>query len=381
VTTSRYRYQLEILKYDYTPVGQLPITPDWQPAIEWARLGAIRAGSPIGVVAASGTVDPIWNSEAGQPYISGFKVSVDGEPARASEFEITYWRSLARAAAATLIEKKVLLDGEQFRYRVAAFPRTDAPSSRGKLDSGVTEVAPDLQLSEGNLADMVAAGSPVGAINPSDPPVFIPSQLIREAVKMKAEAQATETGSVLIGRLCIDRRGPAAELFAVVTAHVPARYTSNELTRMTFTADTWADVHNAISLRGAGEVMLAWFHTHPTRHFCTCEDCDRSRCSLNTDFFSLDDQLLHRSVFPRAWTSALVISDVMDESGTWTDSCSLFGWRDGAIVERGFYEFDPDRADRVATTDGGKGGTSIVKRSGNPVLGSTVGGGRRGAGA
>lgn len=379
MTTSRYQYQLEILRDDFTLIGQLPITADWQPAVESARLSAIRAGRPIEIMAAPYAIDPIWHSEAGQPYITGFRVAMGGASGHACDFHYTYWRSLAQTAATALMDRKILQNGERFRYRVTAFPCEDTPPSSSESRLSVEEVSPDLQLCEGALADFVGQSSPMGLVRSGDTPVFIPTQVIQEAARMKDEAGATETGSILIGRLYVDRTGPTTELFAVVTAQVPARYTSNELARMTFTADTWADVHGAIALRGAGEVMLAWFHTHPTRHFCKCKDCDRSACSLNKDFFSIDDQHLHRSVFPRAWSSALVMSDVIVAPDVWTNSCSLFGWRNGVIVERGFYEIDPDRAGKSATSDPSEGGAKVVKRSGNPVPKSAVGGGRRSA--
>jgi hypothetical protein len=378
VTTSRYQYQLEMLRDDYTVIAQMPIAVDWQPAVEWTRLSAVRSGLPVEAMAAPCAVDPIWHADAGEPYISGFKVAVDGGSRHECDFRFTYWRALAKMAATALIDKGLLNDGERFRYRVTAFACEAAAPSDGGVGLDMEEVAPDLHITEGVLADLVGRSTPVGTVQSGDFPVFIPKDVMEEAARLKDEAEALETGSILIGRLHIDRTLPKPEVFAVVSAQVPARYTRSELTSINFTADTWADVHNAIALRGADELMLAWFHTHPTRHFCKCETCDRSRCSFNKDFFSIDDRLLHRSVFPRAWTSALVMSDVLVGRDVWTTSSAFYGWREGVIVERGFYELDyghPAQTRPVAI----ERGANVVKRN-DPVHRSTSGGGRGRAG-
>ncbi len=338
MTTSPYRYQMEILKYDYTLLGQMPVNADWQPAVEWARLTALRSGGPIECMTAPCAVEPVWHPQVGQPYISGFRVALEGGSFQSSDFPFTYWKSLADAASTVLVSKGCLQDGDKYRYRVTAFPCDGDTPSDLPMDVGWEEVPPDLHIIEARLADFVSGSTPVGRIHPADIPVFIPRQVIEETSMLKEEAGAVETGSILIGHICIDRQLPSPEVFVVVTAQLPARHTSSELTSITFTADTWSDVHDTIALRNRGELMVSWSHTHPTRHFCTCESCDRSTCSLEKEFFSADDLLLHRTVFPRAWTTALVMSDVRVAPDAWTDSCALYGWRKGAIAERGFYE-------------------------------------------
>ena len=79
--------------------------------------------------------------------------------------------------------------------------------------------------------------------------------------------------------------------------------------------------------------MLGWWHSHPVREWC--KDCTRERqqtCALAAGFLSAHDRALHRHVFPRAYSLALVVNDVACGGPTF----SLFGWRDGLLEPRGF---------------------------------------------
>ena len=53
---------------------------------------------------------------------------------------------------------------------------------------------------------------------------------------------------------------------------------------------------------------------------------------LLTDYFSAQDRLLHRTVFPAAYSVALVVNELAEDRST----LSLFGWRQGMVVQRGF---------------------------------------------
>jgi hypothetical protein len=53
---------------------------------------------------------------------------------------------------------------------------------------------------------------------------------------------------------------------------------------------------------------------------------------MSRPFFSNTDIHMHRAVFPRAYQIALLVSDHGRESL----EVSLFGWRHGSVVSRGF---------------------------------------------
>ncbi|MFY9573299.1 MAG: hypothetical protein WAV20_18025, partial [Blastocatellia bacterium] len=56
-------------------------------------------------------------------------------------------------------------------------------------------------------------------------------------------------------------------------------------------------------------------------------------CKMAGDFFSAHDHALHRTVFPSAFSLALVANDIATGDVTF----SAFGWREGLLEPRGFY--------------------------------------------
>src|SRR6185437_2768668 len=106
------------------------------------------------------------------------------------------------------------------------------------------------------------------------------------AVALHEQAGATETGGVLIGLVHRDTDHPG-RLFVEVTAQIPVRHAEHELTRLTFTPDTWKAVDGAIRLRGKKERKVGWWHTHPSRKWCEkCPVENRKVCKLSGEFFS-----------------------------------------------------------------------------------------------
>jgi hypothetical protein len=100
-------------------------------------------------------------------------------------------------------------------------------------------------------------------------------------------------------------------------------------------------MRSQVAERGRDETMLGWWHSHPVRHWHTSGDETGQAGPENTgtsgEFFSADDCALHHTVFPAAYSVGMVVSDSQTESGVWGVAWTLFGWRRGAIVERGFH--------------------------------------------
>ena len=156
--------------------------------------------------------------------------------------------------------------------------------------------------------------------------------MIEETVELMVRAGGKETGGILIGHL---HRDPGRrQLFLEVTAQIPAQHAEQELARLTFTPETWTAVDAALALRGKGEIQLGWWHSHPASHWC--DDCPpetRRRCKSagapSGDFFSAHDVALHRTVFPRAYSIALVLSDGCGNAGTPTLAALRLALRHG----------------------------------------------------
>jgi proteasome lid subunit RPN8/RPN11 len=183
-----------------------------------------------------------------------------------------------------------------------------------------------------SLAEAAHESSFQGNADEDDLPLFVPEEVLMEAKALSKQAGAKETGGILIGHLNRDAFVP--EIFARVTAQIPARHTESSLTSLTFTSATWTDVRAALDLRRKNEIMLGWWHSHPVREWCKgCSPSSRKACSMAVDFFSAHDHALHRTIFPRAYSVALVVNDLAEDDATF----SMFGWRRGLLEARGFY--------------------------------------------
>jgi hypothetical protein len=342
-----YRYTLELYRkkgeQDY--LGTFAIKPDWAPALEWGRFSAIRKDPPVPLILSedAATIEPTWHRGVGAPYLEGFRAVVarDGRPAATFEIPLAYVASLARAASSRLVEAGKLEAGESFQYVVCAYAaegQPAAPDPEAPSKCIVKSVGQVLDVRELGMASLVAQSRPWGPVDEDQMPVFVPQHVIEEAVELMAAAGATETGGILIGHLRRDRGGQG--LFLEVTAQVPAQHAEHELTRLTFTPETWTAVDAALALRARGEIYAGWFHTHPAQHWCDeCPPETRQRCKTSGlpsgDFFSAYDVALHRAVFPRAYSVALVISDGCENAGRpiWR----MFGWQHGMLMARGFH--------------------------------------------
>ena len=98
-------------------------------------------------------------------------------------------------------------------------------------------------------------------IDADDMPVFVPQHLLDQVAEQTLAERGRETGGILIGNLHRDATLP--EIFAEVTAQIPAEHTRGDAVKLTFTPDTWVAVDNAIKLRGRSEIYLGYWHSHP----------------------------------------------------------------------------------------------------------------------
>lgn len=331
---SDYRFALLFYEEERdTVVEQVEMDVDWGPAVESARLDAIRGGvlDPDEIWGAP-ALEPIWHAGAGQPWIEGFRIHLGkGSAATSSAFPGAYFRELARSASARLIEAGKLASGDRYRYIALAFHRDESDETARRTSFSAQVVAPVLELREASLRDLSSGARAVGTHDQADPPVLLPDPLLQEVEALAREAFPSEAGGILVGHLCRDRSG--AGMFLHVTAQIHARNAEADSVKLSFTSETWTDVRAALRLRRRGEIMLGWWHSHPVREWCKgCDQEKQAQCPLAGDFFSAHDRALHRTVFPRAYSIGLVANDLPSSELTF----SLQGWRQGLIVPRGF---------------------------------------------
>jgi proteasome lid subunit RPN8/RPN11 len=319
-------YAVQVVREDGTEVRQVPIQVDWEPAREFVRLQALARGQSVeSAFLLECAFHPVWHPERGQPFVGGVEI-IAAAPAIQATVSVDYFADAARAVAKRLVSEAILRKGDLVRCFPVAFadPAADPPMPRRSRP-----IPPRIPLREGALAELAARDALCGTSD-AELPVFVPRLVLDQATEQTEREPGRETGGILIGNLCRDRE--TAGLFLEVTAQIPARHTEATSASLTFTPETWTDVQAALTLRGQEEIMLGWWHSHPVREWCReCPPEKRADCTLARGFLSEDDRLLHRTVFPRAYSVALVVNDL--ESGP---TFSLFGWSRGLIAHREF---------------------------------------------
>jgi len=339
---SSWTYALVIYAEDGSQLRQSSVEVDWEPATEWLRLQALREG--LGQREAfelNCTFEPVWHSKAGAPYVGYFlgRVTAEGRSIE-HRFPIDYVRRYADDLSKELVKDGALQEGALFTYRGLAFPEhgrgaagqtPESSNGRGRLFSSKA-IAPATPVLPGVLSEHLTGTDVVGTLDPLDLPVVIPQSVLDETAELAGAAGECETGGILIGHLRQDADEP--EAFVEVTAQIPALGAEADSSRLSFTPEVWTAVRAAIDLRGRGEIMVSWWHSHPVHHWCRdCPPDKRQVCPLREDFLSAHDRLLHRTVFPRAYSTALVINELGDGERTF----SFFGPREGRLEPRGFH--------------------------------------------
>ena len=357
-----HRFFLVLFK-DGKLLCEVPLeAASFEPAWECARFLEMRHGR-LPAIFDDGIAHPavpIWDLQAGAPYLKGFhfgSLFQAGEEAVETcvpdaGTPLSCFSGVAQGAAEILLKDGKLKKGDVVTYRVCAVP-CERSSSDDEIATpfSVEEIAEPLPLREGSLHEFYGDASPNGEPDPRQMPVFVSSQIIEETLALKEKAREVETGGILIGHLIRDRSVP--EIFAHVTAQLPALHTQATVSKLTFTPETWTAAERAMKLRRKDEMILGWWHSHTCRYWPSCAKCEiskRRQCKLMRSFFSSDDDALHSEIFPRAYSIALVVGDVLAEDGSWRVSEALFGWESGSVAERGFHVLAGARSSPASMT-------------------------------
>ena len=332
--TFPYRFAVAMFAENGASLGTVPAKLDWEPLQDWTRFTFQRRGQLSLAEDGGASVLPLWDHELGEPYCKGFRIQIH-EPGRrpvASDFPTTQFHDFAAAVASVYVEQQKLRAGEYYTYMLVAHPAASAAPVPGGLL--VKNASPNLPVQDTELEKFLAGSKPSGVLDSADMPVFVAPQVLEQAAEQTHANHGIETGGILIGLL---RRDLAAgEIFAEVTAQIPAEYTTGSTAKLTFTPQTWAAAQAALRLRGRGEINLGYWHSHPVFEFCKGKQCtpeSQKTCPYAKDFFSADDVAVMRAAFPRAYCIAIVANHT-----AFTDlTFSMFGNRGGATQPRGFY--------------------------------------------
>lgn len=330
-----FRFAVVLLGEARASTFAVPVERDFfEPEFQWTRFYWQRKGE-LGLDAnkSASSVIPIW-SRAGEPYCRGYRIQIEkpeGE-AVASDFPNTQFAGFAATAAARLVLEKKLREEEHYSYVVAAFPaRQEEPDRDG---FSVVDISPALPVQESSLDGFFERATPSGMIQGDDVPVFVSRQVLDHAAERTRAEAGTETGGILLGKL--HRDAAAKEIFVELTAMIPAEHTTGTSVKLTFTPETWEAAEAALLLRGRGELLTGFAHSHPVFSWCAQKECTpekQKNCRLAKDFFSADDEAVMRAAFPCPYHVAIVVNDTAFSDLTF----SMFGYRKGSIQPRGFY--------------------------------------------
>lgn len=348
----QHRLVIEVMRSDGNVIGHISPDPDWDPAIEWTRLAGLRLlGTWAPEPQAEHAITPVWHSDLGEPFMRGFRVSLADATGNTwhEEFSIRYFAHLAQAAAADLRKQGTLAESESYLYRALAYHPVAADEDAGDVAHFTAhERTMPLVLHDLSPEWRARASSRRDDAGEHDFEVYLPAEVLEEANALTAGAGEVETGGILIGHLVREPLAPgrdsrpsniaSGDIGVAITALIPARHTLGSSAKLTFTSDTWTDVRRTIELRRRDEMALGWFHSHP--HFVWCRErgCsleEQRRCASARGFFSADDGALHRTMFPRAFTVALVMTQSVQGILP-----RLFGWRGGLLEPRGYRVID-----------------------------------------
>jgi proteasome lid subunit RPN8/RPN11 len=333
VRDDRFRYFVEIYKRDSGALlGRSPIQVDWGPVQEQLTFDLLRRGiiddfsRELAV-----RMEPEWRNPETEFAIRGVRATAMlGENHHESIFvPIDYFRAEARKAADQFLDTGQLQSGELFEYRVLALQRDQAAAiPRPRI--AIERVAASVPITGASRADFLDRALLFGAAEATDVQAFVHWRVLEEASILTRRAEALETGGILIGHLHRDPFFP--EVFLEITAQVPANARS-QLTRLSFTPDTWSQAQAAVEARGRNEIWLGWWHSHAFFKEKMAAENEIASHPSTAPFLSSDDLRLHRSVFPRAYSLALLITDAPDSGMSWT----MFGWQNATVSQRGFH--------------------------------------------
>lgn len=334
-----YEYQLEFLHEDGQRVQEQALRPaDFSRAVEATFFDGLCRGffsryyPPLG----QARIEPRFAETDRSPLAVGFTVMLprpDGGDHRLA-FGTTYFRSLANRVAAERIRTLHLPTDTRLRYRLAACLNDVAPPSHGAENITVEPASIAIPISCGSCGGL-GRTEPWDSPRPEDLPVFVPRRVLEETVEEARRASEREVGGVLLGHL--RREEDSGKLFLEITCQVPAEHTEATGTSVTFTPATWARVRDVVELRGEGEIIAGWVHSHPFRFCPECPLPTPADCLAKVVFYSADDEFLMEQIFARPFMVGLLTAvEPRLEQALGHLPVRLYGWRQGEIHPRGF---------------------------------------------
>lgn len=148
----------------------------------------------------------------------------------------------------------------------------------------------------------------LGEVHSDAVPIFVYGATLHQILDYSEEDRSRELGGFLVGGFHEDRRA-----YVEVRHFLPARDAPSRVASLTFTHETWSQLHREVEAGYPNDRVVGWHHTHP---------------NLGV-FLSAYDLFVHRHFFAERWQVALVVDPQRQEFG-------FFQWRGKTITDCGF---------------------------------------------
>jgi hypothetical protein len=268
------------------------------------------------------------------------------------EFPVNSLQSVASRAAQRLVAAGALQPHGLYYFKLMAEPhspgRTNEPIRLTPFEMETRSQA--VAALKVPLAPLLARAEPVGDISSKDLPVIYTEQAFAQAERCSRLGSVSqppvETGAVLVGTLCSCPQ--SGELFAVVCDALEARDAEQTPFSLFYSSQSWDRIQAVMRARQAQPAtctqrILGQAHGHnflPSNQ-PPCKSCPKQEtCQRTSVFVSADDHNWSRAVFhQQPWQ----LCHIFGSSARSEPAHSLFGLRQGFLVERGFHvipEFD-----------------------------------------
>ncbi len=304
--------------------------------VEDARFSGICTHSlPPFCIAKAATLVPLWRQAGVDPFLLGFRLDLacdcDGTSHTFSKsYGLTALQRPVQHAAASLRNNGQLRPEESVRYRLCAFYTQPAPDNDHGLH-GTSEVIP-YPLQQQSLPALLPPDRSADQLMTSSFSVLLSEHARRdlEQETLRSIEAGTEQAGMLVGHLHHDPY--RQHVFLAITAQVLAdTQVERQAMAFHFHAETFLAARDVIRLRGQGEHIIGWWHSHPT-----CQACLQSRdCTVSTLFFSEQDCLVHEAAFNQPYMVAIVTGKASERQAR-EPALQMYGWQDGCIVQRDY---------------------------------------------
>lgn len=172
-----------------------------------------------------------------------------------------------------------------------------------------------------------------GEVENDDIKVYIRQGVYQAMESFAASDTGKELGSILLGEY-VQEMG---KTYVVISDYLEARYTDASASTLTFTHETWEDIHAQREKRFPEKKILGWQHTHPNYGI----------------FLSNYDLFIQENFFDLPFQVAYVIDPIQKLRG-------FFQWKSGKVEKlRGYYIYDaPGKPIKLESAPAGAGRAS-----------------------